>query len=283
MSLHDAYARRTPFELAFPDREAAEAFVREVGEEAERRGLDPADQAAFSMLESVGASLRRLRGAEAPPAAARDYTALLYHAFHFAHAGRPLHLVDVHASRYLVERTESEGVPELPVRAGYAQLPRHLFWVGGEGDARAEPVDGFFWTMSSDGAIHLLLATGMREDRPGLAVVPLPGAPWSEAATWLDTHVREEGEDFATTLPGGELDGLYSLTAAGEVLKLAARLFAYEHAVPDSVHKCTPPTNGAGRGGREGSAAGQTEVGGRESAGGPAPSRLPYRKIVLHG
>jgi hypothetical protein len=192
--------------------------------------------------------------------------------------GRPVHLVDVHVARYLVEGPAPGGTPEPPARAGYVQLPRHLFWVGGEGDEAAEPVDGFFWTLSTDGSIHVLLATGMREGRSGLAVVPLPDAPWAEAGAWMDAHVREVGADFATTLPGGELEGLYSFTAAGEVLKLAARLFAYEGAVPEAVEKHAPPTNGRDHGNPVG--AESREPGGSE---GPTPSSLPYRRIVLHG
>jgi len=278
MPLHDAYARRTPFELAFPDREAADAFVRAVTEEAEARGVDPSDRAAFSMLGSVGAAVHGLQGPDAPGVAIRDYAALLFHAFHFVREGRPVHLVDVHVARYLVEGPAPGGTPEPPARAGYVQLPRHLFWVGGEGDEAAEPVDGFFWTLSTDGSIHVLLATGMREGRSGLAVVPLPDAPWAEAGAWMDAHVREVGADFATTLPGGELEGLYSFTAAGEVLKLAARLFAYEGAVPEAVEKHAPPTNGRDHGNPVG--AESREPGGSE---GPTPSSLPYRRIVLHG
>ncbi len=277
MPLHDAYARRTPFELAFPDREAADVFVHAVAEEAEARGVDPSDRAAFSMLGSVGAAAHRLQGPDTPGGAIRDYAALLFHAFHFVREGRPVHLVDVHVARYLVDGPAPDGVPEPPTRAGYVQLPRHLFWVGGGGQEAAEPVDGFFWTLSSDGSIHVLVAIGMREGRPGLAVVPLPEAPWAEAEAWLDAHVREVGGDFATTLPGGELEGLYSLTAAGEVLKLAARLFAYEGAVPDAVEKHAPPTNGRDHGDRAGAV--EREPGGSQ---GPTPSRLPYRRIVLH-
>jgi len=280
MSLHDAYARRTPFELAFPDRAAADDFVAAVEEEAEALGLDASNRAAFSMLTASGDAARRIRGPDAPAEATHDYLALLFHLYHFARHGRPVHLVDVHAARFLVEGppgdSDAAEVGEPPARAGYAQLPRNLFWVGG-GDATAEAVDGFFWTLGEDGMLHLLLATGIRDARPGLAVVPLPEVPWAEAGTWLDARVRAEGEDFRTTLPGGELEGLYSFTAAGEVLKLAARLFAYERAVPEAVEKHLPPSNGHGDG--DGRAEG-TERGEEE---GPVPSHLPYRRVVLRG
>ena len=54
MPLHDAYARLTPFELAFPDPDAVDDFVRSVEEEAEAREVDASDRMAFSMLGSVG-------------------------------------------------------------------------------------------------------------------------------------------------------------------------------------------------------------------------------------
>ena len=261
MSLHDAYARRTPFELAFPDAGAVDDFVRAVSAEAGAREVDASDRMSFALLGSVGATVRTLQGPEAPSEALHDYIALLYHVYHFVRQGRPLHLVDVHVARLLVDGPPAGAAGEPPAPAGYAQLPRHLFWVGG-GDEPAEPVDGFFWTLARDGTFHLLLAIGMREGRPGLTVVPLPEAPWSDAHAWTEASVREGGGDFRTNLPGGELEGLYSLTAAGEALKLAARLFAYERAVPAAVEKHMPPSDGGGEG------------------DGPAPSRLPYRKVV---
>lgn len=279
MSLHDDYARRTPFELAFPDRSAVDDFVSAVDEEAEVYDVDASNQAAFSVLGAVGTTVRRLQGPQAAAESIQDYIALLYHAYHFVRHGRPLHLVTLHAARFLVEGAPTtDAVGDPPAPAGYAQLPQHLFWVGGEGDETAEPVDGFFWTVEEDGTLHLLLATGMREGRPGLAVVPLPEAPWAEADAWMRARIREGGADFATTLPGGELEGLYSLTAAGEVFKLAARLFAYERAVPEAVEKHMPPSNGhAGE---------ASETVGASTGGegrGPAPSVLPYRKVILHG
>jgi len=171
-----------------------------------------------------------------------------------------------------------------PVDAAYVQLPRHLFWVGGGRDedpaaALAEPVDGFFWTLGAEGLVHVLLATGMRDDRPGLAVVAVPEAPMAEAERWLVTDVRPDGDDFATTLPGGDLEGLYSFTAAGEVLKLLARLFVYEEAVPHAVQEREPDRGGV---------ASEVEVPGEIAPPPPAheapvPSRLPYKRVVLEG
>ena len=265
MPFHDDYARLTPVELTFPDREVLDGLAADIRQEAETRGADLQDWGAFNMLASVAGFLQGLRDPDAPPEAFMDYGALAYHAYHFLSAGAPVLLVTTHAARYLVDGgLDVEGV-EAPSRAGYAQLPRHLFWIhsGGAGDP-AEAVDGFFWFLGDDGLLRLLLAVGMREGRPGLGVVRVPDVPFADAPTWLRADIREEGRDFATTLPGGEMEGLYSFTTTGEVLKLAARLFAYVGQVPAAV-----------------GAVATCDVG-RVAEGQPAPSSLPYRSLTLH-
>jgi hypothetical protein len=264
MTLHDAYLRRTPFELTFADADAAAEFTSTMASAAEEAGVDPTDRRAFVTLEAVGSFLRRIQPGGAGrtgPQATYDYALLLYHAFHFARGGaRPL-LVSETTARALVKGDvqkggASGGETDLPAPAGYAQLPRNLFWIRPSPDEPAEAVDGFFWCLGEAGMLHVLLAAGLRDDRPGLAVVPVPEAPWADAADWLHAPIRSQGPDFATTLPGGELEELYSFVAAGEVLKLVARLFAYMRAHPGT------PVDGP-----------------RRPAGGPTPSTLPYRRI----
>lgn len=225
MSFHDAYLRRTPYELAFPD---------------------------------AGPG-----GGALPPGAAplRDYGVLAFHAVPFQREGCVVLLLDTALCRALAGSWDGGGAPVPPAPAGYVQLPRQLFWARALGDAPPEPVDGFFWTVAAGEVLHLLLVAGMRDGRPGLSVVPVAEAPLADAPTWLHAAVREEGTDFATTLPGGELQGLYSLTAAGEALKLAARLFAHLSATPGAAR--------AGDRGPEGAS--------------PAPSRLAYRRVTLQG
>jgi len=225
MSFHDAYLRRTPYELAFPH----------AGPEGEALGPDPAPL--------------------------REYGVLAFHAVPFLRAGCPALLLDTALCRALAGAWEEGGVPVPPGPAGYVQLPRHLFWTNALADSPPEPVDGFFWTVSAGEALHLLLVAGVRDGRPGLSVVPVAEAPLADAPAWLRTTVRGEGSDFATNLPGGELEGLYSLTAAGEVLKLAARLFAHLTAAPDAARAGSPGPVDAS----------------------PAPSRLAYRRVTLEG
>lgn len=259
MSLHDAYARRTPFELAFRDTDTAEALIREIEAEVEGRGADPRDLHAFLTMGSVERFVRRLKGPDAPPGAIHNYGALAFHGIHFAAAGYPLFLLGIHAARYLVDGSP-EGHPKPPAQAGYLQFPRHLFWTR-RGTAAPESVDGVFWTENGRGTLHSLLVSGVRPDREGVAVTPLPEAPLEDATSWMDFDVRVEGGDFASDLPGSEIDGLYGLSTTGEVLKLLARFFAYLHAVPDALGQSTsvPEAPGAG----------------------PAPSSLSFRRVRL--
>jgi len=261
MAFHDAYARVTPLELAFPVLEVARAWADEVFREAREVGADPFDPGAFMMLGSVRSRLRELSGPEVSSEALLEYVTLAFHVCQFQRAGCPLYLVDKRAARWLTRAERVEGSPVPPLPAGYIQLPRNLFWLHDEPPGPAEAVDGLFWTASGGGLLHVLLATGMRDGRPGLGVSPLPAAPLTDARTWLATTVREGGADFSSTLPGGEMEELYSFTTAGEVLKLAARLFAYTDAHPEAVVPGEAPRPDAV----------------------PAPSALAYSRITLAG
>jgi hypothetical protein len=144
--------------------------------------------------------------------------------------------------------------------------------VQGSGDPSgpAEPVDGIFWARSAGETLSLLVALGVRGDRPGISVVSLPPVPLADARTWLTASAREGDEDFRTTLPGGELDGLYSIVTLGEALKLTARALAYVHTVPGSLgdEERSPPAE---------------EVPGGQGGGGPIRSQLPFRRVRLVG
>lgn len=260
MSLHDAYARLTPYELAFPDRAAVADLLVRVDEEAAGRGADPFDPHAFVTMGAVATVVRALEGPDSEPGAIHQFGALVYHSVHFMRAECPLFVLSTHAARYLVEGAPP-GEPRPPSFAGYVQLPQHLFWAAASDGARPESVDGMFWTATPAGVLHVMLATGMRSDRPGLAVVPLPEAPLTDAPTWLDASVRDAGREFASTLPGAEFDGLYSFRSTGEVLKLLGRLFAYVDSTPQSLEAGEPPAG----------------------AEAPLPSTLPYTRVTLNG
>ena len=64
MSLHDAYARITPWELAFVSDEDARKFVSSVQKESEGRGADPQILESFLTMASVDQFILGLEGAE---------------------------------------------------------------------------------------------------------------------------------------------------------------------------------------------------------------------------
>jgi hypothetical protein len=260
MSLHDAYARRTPFELAFPDAGAVERLIAEIEEEADGRGADPSDPQAFITMGAVGAFIREIQGPDAPPEALHRYGALVFHAVHFASAGSPVFVLGADAARHLVS-TAPEGSPTPPGSCGYLQLPQHLFWTGSD-EGAPESIDGLFWTLSSNGLMHVLLITGVRPDRTGFGAVPLPEAPLADASGWLDVQVRDGAADFSSALPGGELDELYSVEAAGEALKLLARFFAYISTAPGAIEQ---------------------HPAGRQESSDPPASALPFSRVTYPG
>ncbi|MDP2957219.1 MAG: hypothetical protein Q8N53_12420 [Longimicrobiales bacterium] len=260
MAFHDAYARLTPFELAFPDAEVAHSLADEIAREAEALATDLGDFGAFGMLGSVNAVIRGWGDSGDSAGAILQCAALVFHAFHFERAGAPLWLVETRLARALVGGHAEDGArPAAPGPAAYVQLPRNLFWIHADPAGPAEAVDGFFWALSGAGLLRVLIAAGMREGRPGLSVVPLPEAPLAEAREWMAAAAREDGADFATTLPGGELDGLYSLTTAGEGLKLVARVFAWLDGHSGEATAGEPGPPGAA----------------------PRPSRMAFRRITL--
>lgn len=259
MSLHDEYARITPFELALRDEDRASELVDAATEEAEGRGVDLEELDGFLTLGAAAAFVGEVAGEDADPSALHRFGPLAYHAVRFVSAGRPLYVLTTHAVRYLVEGTP-EGEPAPPTEAGYVQLPQHLVWTRAAEDA-PESVDGIFWSTTPSGLLHALLATGIRPDRPGLGVVPLPAGPLDDAPGWLEHDARENEGDFTTDLPGAELDALYEIRTAGEVFKLLGRFFAHMDASPDAVgaEERTEPS----------------------ADGGPRPSALPFRRVTL--
>jgi hypothetical protein len=217
----------------------------------------------------VGAFLTELSEPDAAPEAVHQYAMLAFHGVHFVRAGFAVYLLGAGATRRLVggvgEGGAGEGGARPPTAAGYLQLPQHLFWVESDEGQVPESVDGVFWTATPHGVLHALLATGVRPDRPGLGVVPLPEAPLADADAWLTAEVRGEGEgrDFESSIPGAGLDALYGIRTAGEALKLLAGFFAMTASVPGSVEACEPAS----------------EVG-PES---PAPSAFPFKRVDFDG
>ena len=267
MPIHDAYPRGTPYELLLPEEEFADKWFPRIQAEAEEREITVHDPQAFALLSEVGAALRMIRGEDEDPQSIHQTGILLFHAYHFWKEGLPFFLLQTEATRYLVGTGPKGGTWDgaVPGPAGYLQLPQHLFWVGG-GEGHAESVDGFFWSSPDGENLSLLVIMGIRRDRPGYAVVPLPTLPLTTAGEWAATRVRTETEDFSSSLPGAEQEHLYSIEAGAEAVKLAMRVFWYLDSFPGAVTGDQPIEHG----------------GAEESEGeGPTGSGLPARRVVL--
>lgn len=247
--------RPTPYALVFGGGPWEEKVFGPIAEEAAARGEDPARFERFGFLTHAADALRAMVPPDAPLEAREEYAALLFHGFAFHRAGRPVLDLDPAVARFLVEGAPSlEGWElALPAPSVYLRLPPNLFWASVDPEAPPEPVDGLFAAVDpaggGAGTLRALMVLGMRRDRPGFSAVPLeaeapPGAP----AAWSATPGREDGADFATDLPGGELAGLYSVRTAAEALKLLARGLWYADAHPDDVEDASSeePDDGTG-------------------------------------
>lgn len=226
MSVHDAYARLTPYELSFPNLDVARGHFSAIRNEAEVRGVDAVDPAVFLLLTATSRALREIRGAQDDLGLVHQYGLLIYHAFHFFEAGERLYFLRSIVLRRLLEDESASGNWSLVLEpaAGYVQLPQHLVWARPGAGSPPESLDGFFWARSGADRFAVLLALGLRTDRPGLSVVPLSDLPVAEAQDWTRMRMREDDIDFSSTLPGSEIEGLYELCSCGEALKLVARV-----------------------------------------------------------
>ncbi|MFW6206079.1 MAG: hypothetical protein ACOC5I_02460 [Gemmatimonadota bacterium] len=250
-------SRENPYQLVFGAESIDDRLFPPIAEEAEARGQPLDDPDRFLFLSSVGKLLQAIGGAEdagyetedettagqageavadaedtdaGDGEALRQYGRLLYHAFHYWQNRKVTRRVDEASLRWLLDDVTSVGDWTLrpPSSSGYLQLPRNLVWAEPAPGLTPEPADGFFWTYvepeDEPAALHVLLVLGVRADRPGFSVVPATGVLDTEPH-WAELEAREDGPDFGTTLPGGEMDELYSVTNAAELLKLASLCF----------------------------------------------------------
>lgn len=197
----------------------------------------PRSAAELLSTPAAGELLRDL----APPEGGRDAIAqigmLLFAAYRFWLHGRNVYRFDERFADVL--DAAPSGRPIVPPQpAGYAQLPRQLFWARVSEDQAPEPVDGFFWTMTSEedapGSVDLLFALGVRAGRPGLSLFDVSVEPVSQLEQWAGVAARADGDDFANILPGGELKGYRAIVTAAEAVKLAALCFDH---IDESAHE----------------------------------------------
>jgi hypothetical protein len=226
-----------PFDLVF-GAGIDDRLFPSIAEEAGARSVPTLAPDQFLFLTGVGRLLQAIAGPDAEPGeeggghgvAMKQHGILLYHAFHYWSQGKHELQLDEERLRRALDAppgTSASGI-EPPGPAGYVRLPRNLVWAAAGPGLRPEPADGFFWTVeprsSRPYALHVLLALGLRPDRPGFSVVTATASAAPDLER-RDVPGRPDGRDFATTLPGGELGRLYSLETTAELLGLAQRCF----------------------------------------------------------
>lgn len=208
-------SRPTPFDLVFAD--LAEAHFGDVAQEAEQRNQDVTDRAQFASLPTV----QRILGAmevpgliEQAPEAAAEYLSVLYAAYHFWAAGKPVVALD----RSSLEERLSVSPPAV-TDARYVQLPERIVWAQIAPDQPHEPIDGLFVAAGPQGREYTVVAIlGLRPDRGGFSQITAVATPEEFAAAPSESRTPP----FAPVLEGGDRMGFKSVTNSAELLLLAA-------------------------------------------------------------
>ena len=213
--------RPHPFDLIFSD--DLETCFDDIKTEAADRGVDVRERERFSMLVAVGELLRTLLPEDAPADAFVEVAGLVFYAYHFRLHGSQSFDIPEPVLRELLSTGFAAGPTQTvpPINAGYIMLPRNRVWSRITDDAHAEALDGFFFC-----GHDVLFILGLMPGRPGFSIMEVKAAAVGDAHTGIaELKARDEGEDFANVLPGGELQGHFAITNNVEALKLAARCF----------------------------------------------------------
>jgi hypothetical protein len=265
MPLHDAYLRRTPYERVLPDPDFPGRRFPAIAEEAGRKGIGLDDPGAFAILEAASEALDELRPDDDDPDSLRRHALVLFHAFHHHAVAKPVYLLSTPVVRLMTESEpwDAEGGDVGLPPSVYLQFPQHLVWVRGGDAGPPASVDGAFRTRTADGRIHVMAVAGLTGAPEGFTVLPVPGAPADHEGDWVTGAMRDGGRDFASDLPGSELERLYEIRTAGEALKLVARAVRVIGRFPEGVGpRSTAPEA-------------------PPSPGEPVPSSLAFRRVAL--
>jgi len=278
MALSDEVLRAVPYVEIFPDAAVRDEILGGIAREIAERDQGDDDPGAFALLVATRKALARLRDVDDQSDGGQTHALLLFHTWHLReHEGEHL-LASVPVCRWAVEGTtgtsgkghdHAQGLPA----CAYVQLPRHLFWVRESEEDRPRSLDGFFWTRTGE-TLHLLGVVDPQSTEGGVEVLPLPAVPLADREVWLTESMREDDEDFRSTIPGAELEGMYELRTAGELLKLAARVDRYVARFPAAFEEGAVAVE-------EGAVEeGATDPPTAEGEVGEVP---PYRRLVLAG
>ena len=193
--------------------------------EAEERKVELGDPGRFALLSEAGAVLRTIRGEEDAPQAHPATWVPPFPSLPFLAGGPPPVSGRSPVVRFLVGSGpgEEDWTPSLPGRAGYIQLPQHLFWIAGGGEGPPESLDGFFWSLRTERTSPFSSPWDCGRTGPGSVSFPFRPCPFQRRG--MGQHARQDqGKDFKSFLPGAELENLYALEAGAEALKLAMPL-----------------------------------------------------------
>jgi hypothetical protein len=207
--------RLHPFDLVFGP--STEPIFESIRASLNRSGQSPLDRDRFLMLREVIELVRQLRPAEGLGEGIDQLAALVHHGYLFWSTGRRTKPISAGQMTQLLNNGHRDTLQGADTF--YAQLPPHQVWAQPVPGEPQEPLDGCFVTPAQDrSALRVLGIFGLHPDRAGFSVVevsgPRPGA-----------LARPDGSRlFASTLPGGALAGLYSLSGEEELLELGWRL-----------------------------------------------------------
>ncbi len=222
--------RITPYEVILGSLESTVFPAIQI--EGEQRGVDVRRRDQFVLLGHVGAVLREIVSDEAPPESLEEYSELLYHGFQFWVSGRRLYAFDEDVTAVLTSRSYDFGGWELAAPpACYLQFPNQRLWARVAADAPWEPVDGCTVVVDEteaapDSGAHMRVqvSLGFRLDRPGLSLISYrTDLEPTQAATFGELPWREDGDAFASTIPGGDRSGLRTLATTSELQALVLR------------------------------------------------------------
>lgn len=175
---------------------------------------------------------------------------LLWQSWRFARAGSRLYVIsEGAAARLMAPEPNASAWRFAAPPACYIQLPSQRLWARVSEQAAYEPVDGWFAAARTlpSGAheIRLLAVLGLREDRPGVSLLPHADIlPEAEVGARITSPWRASGAPFENAIPGGERKGYRTLATAGELEALALRTWRALDEGARSLERHEGTTNG---------------------------------------
>jgi len=241
-------ARLTPYELVFGDAAFEADRFEAIRAETEARGSAEVALEAFPFLGEVGELLGELLPDNSPASVFMETAAFVFQSYQFWLNGKRLFVLHPDVARYCVEPWPPTGRRHFvaPARAGYLQLPRHLFWARVADSGTPEPVDGFFWHLSprsSDaGAAGVAGTTGAEDAESAAGAAGAEDAERAAGTTGAEDAARTAGSTTGEVDPAAEagagLEVLLVLGLRGDRPGLSTIRIGADPAAVESGHWC---------------------------------------------